>query len=537
MSKHAFDKEIRNRIISASAPVPADMWDRISSQVQQPKPKALPWWMISLVSVAITAGAITLFLLVNPFESNDSALNVESTSIAQEGVAQNTSSNSEGVIQNTSSTLQEGVITAGNSNKNNNYRPSEMAKAAQIATPAQKLVPSKTNNTIDPTLSTMRSKSAASGNQSVALNAGNNKNAPDSDEATTATIAGISVEVSNQEIHGSPTNPATIGNNSGVADDAMEEMRISKSDAPFISGDAPTNFSDDTKAILRNPRALALLNNTSLMDEVTHAKQKSLTYNPCAVKGNIECYSFVPATKKWYFELMAGPTYHASILSAKNREAEDLLTLREDTESYLFSYTASARVSYLMGNGLAIRSGLSYTELGEKFEFFDPSADRTRLVQVIIDTIPIGPDLLRIVRDSVWVTEKGQRTIEYPNRYRFVDIPFMIGYEVENKDLILGINGGVLFNLALAQKGKFMNASGSPVLIDNKDSQQSIYKSNAGISLIASVNAGYKLSEDIQVFVEPQLRYFLKPLNVSGYNIEHDVFTASMQFGIRMGLQ
>jgi hypothetical protein len=187
-------------------------------------------------------------------------------------------------------------------------------------------------------------------------------------------------------------------------------------------------------------------------------------------------------------------------------------------------------------SGVTLSAGLSFTQLGEKFDYFDPNAQQTILNLIPVDTIfgPPPANNITIIWDTLSIEYIGERTVVQHNKYRFLDIPLTVGYEIESEKFILNINAGVMINLLFTQRGKILSPDEDVVYLqDGMENSYDAYRTNAGFSLIGSLGMAYKLEPDIHLLLEPHVRYNIKSLDNGANPVEHRMALTGLRFGIR----
>ena len=281
--------------------------------------------------------------------------------------------------------------------------------------------------------------------------------------------------------------------------------------------------------------SVSILEGRSTFSELLSKRStQSLDYNRCAIKNNPICLETQFPLRYFALDILAGPDFFDKLLQAKDSEFDEFAEMRRSSESEIWSYGVSARLSAVFESGLALRTGLSFNQINEKFTFEDPDAEVRRVVNVLIDTLINAPMDTTFIFDTLSVIESGTRLKEVYNRYQMLDIPVMVGAEFQSGNWTLTPSLGVMFNLAFRTRGEIMDQSGSPTPIDNtKDSETPIFRTRLGMSLTGSFGVGYKLSSEYSLMIEPRIKYHLKPLTVSGYPLNQNYFV----FGVHAGLR
>jgi hypothetical protein len=268
---------------------------------------------------------------------------------------------------------------------------------------------------------------------------------------------------------------------------------------------------------------------TTLVTEGVSLKAKS----PCGDPGD-GCPTFGRRVKfgsfegkSWYIDAYAAPEIAYRTLALKTAEGEALLRARDTTEKILFGLSAGTRASLVFDNGLAFRAGVVYAVNNERYQK---------------DSIA-KQEILRIDRQTgellgIDIIETTYRQTRY-NKYRSIDFTLQAGYEVPLNDfLTFSINGGANLNYLSAKKVRFQTALGTLDSVVHAFNERSpaVFENTWGLSLVGSV-AGYaQLTNRIQFMIEPNIRYYMRPLTRADYSLKQQYMTTGLIIGLRYRL-
>jgi hypothetical protein len=230
------------------------------------------------------------------------------------------------------------------------------------------------------------------------------------------------------------------------------------------------------------------------------------------------------AGNKTYIEIYAGPDFAFRSLSDTGNST--YLQKRKESTKFSSAYSAGIRYTRVFGNGMSIRTGINYSQINEKFTYVQGN-----LVQVtyIIDA---NGDTT-----GSYITT-GTRYKTTHNKFRTIDVPLLIGYELGNGKFHANINAGVIINAYSWQKGEVLDASLKPVSITTgKANSPYQYKTNIGLGFMTGISAYYKLNEKIHILAEPYFRYSLSPMSKENLTFKQKYNTAGLRLGIRFDLQ
>lgn len=252
-------------------------------------------------------------------------------------------------------------------------------------------------------------------------------------------------------------------------------------------------------------------------------KIKNRMESPCLFGKGKDCYNFKnkKGSSTFYAELLFGPDIVNRTLIAKNLDT-DLLAIRNESELVELSWSAALRGSVVMNNGFALKTGLLFSQVHEQFNY----QGRETRSRSFVDN-----GMTRTVVETGTVT----RTIF--NTLRTLDIPLLVGYEIDMGRFILALNTGGALNLSFSQEGQIFASSNNPATIGSQDPDSiDIFKSNAGMSLLGNIGMYYKIKDNLQIMVEPNIRYRLGSVTKDSYSLEQKYLTTGLHLGLRIRL-
>jgi len=315
---------------------------------------------------------------------------------------------------------------------------------------------------------------------------------------------------------------------------AVEENILAE---PFESeGDLAAEGMEEESVFVRRA-AMELLGVESWRERMgqrlSEEKHSALNFNHCAIRNNPNCFEPLIPLRYFALDVMAGPDFFSKTLDPSSPEFREWVDAREETESYVISYGATARISAILQNGFALRTGVSINQINEKFRFTDPDEERSRVVNVLIDTIINAPMDTTFVFDTLSIIESGERVRTVYNRYQMIDIPVVFGYEFNSGNWTFAPSAGFMFNIAFARRGEIISASGEPMSFEDGETGRNIFRAKLGMSVTGSFGVGYRLDSRYSIMVEPRFIYRVNPITVSEHPVSQNYFTYGVQAGIR----
>ena len=230
------------------------------------------------------------------------------------------------------------------------------------------------------------------------------------------------------------------------------------------------------------------------------------------------------AGNKKYLEIYGGPDYTFRSFSDTGNSA--YLQKRKESTKFKSGFSAGIRYTKVFYNSMSVRGGVNYSQTNEKFTFAQGN-----LVQVTY--------IINASGDTVgsYITT-GTRYKTTINKYRSIDVPIVVGYELGNGKLHANINAGAVVNIYSWQKGEVLDTALTPVSITTgKGSSPYQFKTNAGVGFIGAVSVYYKLNDRIHVMAEPYFRYNFSPMNKESITLKQKYHTAGLRLGVRLDLK
>ena len=239
------------------------------------------------------------------------------------------------------------------------------------------------------------------------------------------------------------------------------------------------------------------------------------------------CASFGGSKPRFYFDIMASPDMPFRRLAARGSDYETYTQTRQDTEAPRYTYSTALRVSAVMNNGLALRAGVNYSEMRERFEHVIENEVRT------IITNRYGANGEIIGTDTL--IETSPRLVGTNNTYRTIDIPVMLGYELPLKNITLTFNGGAYFNLLFEQTGNFISPESSQPVNFSSDNPEAYpaFRERLGIGWYGSLGMQYRVGPRLQLLLEPHVRAYPRSFTRQDFMVEQRYLTAGVFVGVR----
>jgi hypothetical protein len=230
------------------------------------------------------------------------------------------------------------------------------------------------------------------------------------------------------------------------------------------------------------------------------------------------------AGNKTYFEVYGGPD--AAFRSLTDTANSAYLQKRKESATFSSAFSAGLRYTRVFNNGMSFRTGINYSQINEKF-----SVVLGNVVQVVYIISANGDT-------TGSYTTIGTRYKTNINRYKTIDLPLVVGYELGNGRIHTNINAGVIINAYSWQKGEVLDSANKPVSITTgKNNSPYQFKTNIGLGFLGSVSVYYKLNEKLHLMAEPFFRYNLLPMSKENLTLKQKYNTAGLRIGLRLDLK
>ncbi|MBS1511123.1 MAG: hypothetical protein JST86_09795 [Bacteroidetes bacterium] len=229
------------------------------------------------------------------------------------------------------------------------------------------------------------------------------------------------------------------------------------------------------------------------------------------------------AGNKTYIEVYGGPDVAFRSMSDTGNSV--YLQKRKESTKFSSAYSAGIRYTKVFDNGMSIRTGINYSQINEKFTYVQGN-----LVQITYIINANGDTT------GSYITT-GTRYKTTINRFRTIDVPLLVGYELGNGKIHANINAGVIINAYSWQKGDVLDTAFKPVSITTgKGNSPYQFKTNIGTGLMISSSVYYKLNDKLHILLEPYFRYNLSPMSNEKFTLTQKYNTAGVRLGIRLDL-
>jgi hypothetical protein len=524
------DAPLRERLEGHESPVSDKIFDNVLEERKRRNRRVLLWRSATAIA-ALWLFGIVVVQLMNKNTGLDTPKSVEK------------STNTEGVsdVENQMSDVGKPTIS-GISNSETNEKASNTEGVADGGNQTSGLVKSPKSDISNPKYT-----------EGVANNEFRKSNFRKSSKSDISNSIAVSESNGGLKNNNSTLNTSksasNIPNTEGASDFGFRVSDFGKSPTSDIinptssSGFEFINKNAELNGVSENQ--LTSLNRTVASFDLLNIKTPQILIranetrkNPCSNPDN-GCPTFGMrrrgfGERAFYVDAFVAPEYIVRNFIKNLPESEKLLMARDSVEKTQYAVSTGVRASFVFGNGLAIRAGAIYNQINEKARF-DSLGIGTITTTYKVNVLPNGQldtvSLIRTVTDGIF------RKTRY-NKYRTIDIPVQIGFEKNLKNgWGIGVNGGAIFNVTAWRKADIVGADLRQVTVSSGINEpNSVFSTRLGVSLTGSVAVYRQLTDNLQVVVEPTLRYGLQPITRADYALKQQYSTVGMLMGLRLKL-
>lgn len=222
-------------------------------------------------------------------------------------------------------------------------------------------------------------------------------------------------------------------------------------------------------------------------------------------------------------------------LNSHSAEFDGYKSMRQQTETMMYSFSAGARFGYNLSYKWNLHTGFNYSQINERFEYIDPESNQTRII-TIKDYVYTNGKITDSIITQEQVIIPGTTKLKVYNKFRSFDIPVIGRYTLlANKNLSLSAMAGIYFNLSLVEKGMILDSDNStPISITgNQNSENEIYKSQIGLSGYGAISMAYHVTSSLDFLLEPNVRFQTESMTTPDYPLQQSFNTYGISTGLR----
>ena len=495
MTGNLFDRYIKEKLHDIEAPVPDDMWERITAK--QPKTKRGFWWAAPASMVLLLGVSFSYYFFI---QSN-------STTLAKQGPSQ---------IENKTGRMDKTDFTGGVTNANIGF--SELANTP-TAEAANRLPSTSESNTPTAEAANRLPSTSELILEAISGQKDKNSNTGGAQPLTAETIS----RTKQSHAFAQTKSRLTRSDNAGFGKSYISGSNVSKQSSVLLplssDNDAGFGLSEESIILDASAKKVEVLNPVLRADFSAIKSSKALIDK----RGLILNY---PVINPRYFSNLYLEVYASPVLTFKKVEGPNnkYVQLKDSTESSLFSYAAGIRISKTFGK-IAVKTGLEYVRINERFTLHKEAETK---FTTIVTTNPLGQP------DTTTYVHVGYNTQSRTNHYTSIAIPLILSYEFGNHQWRAGLSGGAVFNVYNTYSGHAVDESLNTVAQSDKDG--GYYKTGLQTSLYGSVMLVKRMNPLVDVFAEPYINYKLSSMTSQQAPYSQKMHMAGLNLGVRVRL-
>ena len=262
----------------------------------------------------------------------------------------------------------------------------------------------------------------------------------------------------------------------------------------------------------------------------------------------VELYDSMKVEKKFSISFSLGTNYimkQNSILDPSQGMAPNP-QYSQTLEDCIVSLPLDLRLNYNLNNKFSLSTGINTTSLGEKIDYNDVHENYMVYDSNFIDTVcnigtfhipyydintnQMDTAIYSIMMDtSYWINESYEEesinNYNVQNRYTYLNIPFMIGYQFKIKNISIGLRAG-------GAVGFRINNSNGMYYNSNIQGLHSFKAKKTIYNIVTTASVGYQFKK-IEMFVEPKY-WFNLTNSVLKSNIDHKYHLLGLNIGVSL---
>jgi hypothetical protein len=327
-------------------------------------------------------------------------------------------------------------------------------------------------------------------------------------------------------------NPLTIDSNDGfsiINDSSLKEISDTLENTVFLFKDSILD------AFSQN-----------LLDSVI---EDSIQKAPDSLQNEmVELFDSMKVEKKFSISFSLGTNYimkQNSILDPSQGMAPNP-QYSQTLEECIISLPLDLRVNYNLNNKFSLSSGINTASLGEKIDYYDVHENYMVYDSNFIDTVcnigtfhvpyydintnQMDTAIYSLMMDtSYWVNESYEEesvnNYNVQNRYTYLNIPFMIGYQFKINNINIGLRAG-------GAVGFRINNSNGMYYNSNIQGLHSFKAKKTIYNIVTTASIGYQF-KNIEMFIEP--RYWFNLTNsILKSDIDHKYHVLGLNIGVSL---
>lgn len=262
----------------------------------------------------------------------------------------------------------------------------------------------------------------------------------------------------------------------------------------------------------------------------------------------VELFDSMKVEKKFSISFSLGTNYimkQNSILDPNQGMAPNP-QYSQTLEDCIFTLPLDLRLNYNLNNKFSLSSGINTASLGEKIDYNDVHENYMVYDSNFIDTVcnigtfhvpyydintnQMDTAIYSLMMDtSYWINESYEEesinNYNVQNRYTYLNIPFIIGYQFKINNMSIGLRAG-------GAVGFRINNSNGMYYNSNIQGLHSFKAKKTIYNIVTTASLGYQF-KNIEMFIEP--RYWFNLTNsILKSDIDHKYHVLGLNIGVSL---
>ena len=172
-----------------------------------------------------------------------------------------------------------------------------------------------------------------------------------------------------------------------------------------------------------------------------------------------------------------------------------------------------------------------------KFYYKDENASGNSTVITIDTMFTTNRDTI-ITSDTLVIENPFNQSVSGYNRFRQIDIPFVVGYQLPiGERLKLSLKGGVLINIRSSNSGHMLDLDHLPVSYGTSLSNQNEYfKRSIGFSYTGGINLEADINPYFSLYAGANIRYYPNNFSLPDNPVNQNYTKLGFSTGIKYRL-
>lgn len=237
-----------------------------------------------------------------------------------------------------------------------------------------------------------------------------------------------------------------------------------------------------------------------------------------------------PPIKKW--SLTAGYGASSAYRKLDQNQNVELATLRDLSESKLYSHEAFINFNLELGEHVEVYTGINYLNRRERMEYTSVENYTIRNIteNEVVAVHPLLPPKTFILFDTSYTQITTSKNLQSTNTYKYYTLPIGMRYTWYKNKWGIYASADAAIQLAAQNNGSILTAGAVEQDLSSSDFNR---RKKLGATAGGSFGVSYLFDERITAMFGFKATYFLTPVNGSRYLLDQRDFSRSLMTGVK----